>query len=500
MRVLRTAVSLSAAVLVLSVLSAVPAPASEPAGLDDPIHEHIRPGPVQVSLRAVTSGFVAPLAAVAPPGDHSSLYVADQPGQIYRVDLATGVRSLFLDVTTRLPMVPLGVFGPNTYDERGLLGLAFSPTFATDHRFYTFTTERTAAHPHPDFTSVDPKDNDPACPLPDPTTFKPDHVNLIREWSVVRGAVTMVREVLSVANPQFNHTGGGLQFGPDGALYIAFGDGGGEDDQNCQIGVDLKVTRFHHEPGGNSQFVGNLMGKIVRIDPSRTLRNGVPSRNGQYSTLPLNPPIPGALPEIYAYGLRNPFRFSFDSVTSRLVAGDVGQNQVEEVDEVTAGGNYGWRQKEGTFLFDPAGFQLFGFATDGFVSADSPGSPRGLIDPIGEYDHDEGHAVIGGFVYRGTSIARLQGSYVFGDYSRNSSSAQGRVLTIPSRVVAAPGSMSPAASVQEATSGPIDIFVDGLGQDASHELYVMGNTTGVLAGRTGVLYKIVPNCGREVCR
>ncbi len=179
--------------------------------------------------------------------------------------------------------------------------------------------------------------------------------------------------------------------------------------------------------------------------------------------------------------------------TGALWTSDVGQNDVEEVDaRIRRGGNYGWRVKEGTFRFDPAAFELFGFASDGFVWANAPGRPLGLIDPVAEYDQDEGVASIGGFVYRGSRLPGLQGRYVFGDYSDGLTSGNGRVLVLDESDRSNPLERTP--KVFNLTNGTIKVFVLGFGEDAHGELYVLANPTGAPAGEDGVVMKLVRQC------
>ena len=199
---------------------------------------------------------------------------------------------------------------------------------------------------------------------------------MVSEWAVRDPDAKQItvdpasrRVLMRVDKPQFNHNGGELAFGRDKMLYISLGDGGNADDEGPG-----------HVPGGNAQSLadGNVLGKVLRIDP-----HGSNSANGQYGIPEDNPFVgaPGA-DEIWAYGFRNPYRFSFDRKSGRLLVADVGQNDIEEVDDVQAGGNYGWAVKEGTFLFEPGGPTV-----DGSVTANSPGVPAGLSDPIAEYDH-----------------------------------------------------------------------------------------------------------------
>jgi glucose/arabinose dehydrogenase len=187
------------------------------------------------------------------------------------------------------------------------------------------------------------------------------------------------RSLLHFEDPFPNHNGGQLAFGPDRRLYIAFGDGGSGGD-----------------PLGNGQSLGTLFGKILRIDPR-------PAGGRPYGVPPDNPFVgrDGARPEIWDYGLRNPWRFSFDAATGDLWIGDVGQNAYEEIDHEPAGEggrNYGWNRREGLHAYNGGD------------------RPDGAVDPVIEYSHASGCTVIGGFVYRGRRISGLQGAYLYGDY------------------------------------------------------------------------------------
>lgn len=424
-------------------------------GIGDPIERDIPEGDIQVGLQPVATGLTAPNWGTYAPGVPDRLFVTDQDGILWSIDLASGEKSVFLDVSDRL--VELGAFGPGTFDERGLLGVAFDPDYATNGLLYTYTSE--PARGPADFSTMPP--GEPA-----------DHQSVITEWRASNPVdpTSVVdpnndRVLFTVDQPQFNHNAGAMEFGPDGMLYIAFGDGGNGDDQ----GVG-------HVPQGNGQEPGNILGTIVRIDPT-----GTNSDNGNYG-IPADNPFVGSdgfLDEIFAYGFRNPFRFSFDTATGRILVGDVGQHDIEEVDVVTAGGNYGWRIKEGSFLFDPGEPVV----VDGFVTAFSPGQPAGLIDPIAEYDHDDGVAVIGGFVYHGQDVPELRDLYVFGDTSRRLNNEHGRVFYLDEN-----------GQIFEALDGPLGVAVLGFGQDVAGEVYVMVNEPGIPFGDAGMVLKVVPEC------
>jgi glucose/arabinose dehydrogenase len=318
-----------------------------------------------------------------------------------------------------------------------------------------------------------------------------NHQSVVREWHVndPTNPASVVdplsaRVVLRIDEPQFNHNGGGLNFGPDGMLYISIGDGGAADDQDGE--ATESGPAVGHGPNGNGQNLGSILGKILRIDVS-----GSNSANGKYGIPADNPFVGqvGALGEIFAYGFRNPFRFSFDRTMGDLWVGDVGQNSIEEVDVVRGGGNYGWRIKEGSFFFDPNG-------TDpGFVTKMKPGGvPSDLIRPVSQYDHDEGIAIIGGFLYRGSAIPELQGRYVFGDLARHFAS-DGRLFFLKRKnVVRNNGRVGRSVPAEFLLDGQpaLGLFLLGFGEDASGELYVLANGTGTPGGTTGVILKIVP--------
>ena len=421
----------------------------------------IRDDRVSVSLEPVATGLTAPNWGTSAPGCPSladRLVVTDQDGILWAINVTTGDKSVLLDVSGLL--VDLGVGGPGTFDERGLLGVAFHPDYPENGLLYTYTSEPVEGTA--DYSTM-------------PAMEMANHQSVIREWqmpepchpdSVVDPETS--REVLRIDQPQFNHNAGALVFGPDDMLYVALGDGGGADDQ----GVG-------HVPGGNAQNPGNILGSILRIDP-----DGDNSENGQYGIPADNPfvGVMGVLGEIYAYGLRNPFRFSFDSKTGDMYIADVGQNDIEEVNLGVAGGNYGWNIKEGTFCFDPNGDD------SGFAYLCGPNDDTsGLIDPIAEYDHDEGIAVVGGFVYRGDDIRSLRGTYVFGDHSapgghdmeEEEDHGGGRLFYLANdhRIF----------EFDLAGEEHFDLALLGFGQDAQGELYVLANITGTPSGDTGVV-------------
>ena len=450
--------------------SAAPPDMKEP--IDDPIPGHIDDGRIQLELQTLTEGrgLTAPNWGTFAPGHPRMLFVTDQDGPLWAVDTRTGKKNKVLDTASLL--VPLILDA----DERGFLGTAFHPDFATNGRVYTMTSECIPGSP--------------CAP-----NSQPNHLATVREWTVPdptadplqRAALTPAasRVLFTITEPQFNHNGGALFFGTReddrNLLYITSGDGGCADDQHGQLGLAGEGPCISHEGAGNAQRPGDMLGEILRMDP-----------------------LTESEPTTYAFGFRNPFRASSDRKdlggTGEIWTADVGQNHIEEVDaRVVEGGNYGWREKEGTFLFNPNGTDLLGFASDGFVFANSPGSPEEFIDPVAQYDHDEGVATIGGFVYRGSRLPELFGTYVFGDYSDGFNSANGRVMYVVEDDTADPEDRTP--NVFNLVNGHINLFTLGFGEDMQGELYVLANKTGGPDEETGVVMKLVRECtGDADCR
>ena len=275
------------------------------------------------------------------------LFITEQRGVIYAFAASQPQPGshVFLDINDRVNQ------GGN---EEGLLGLAFDPHYAENGYFYVYYS---AANPRRSVVSRFSRDQgNPGVAAP-------------------QGEVI----IMEVGQPFSNHNGGQLAFGPDGYLYIGLGDGGSAGD-----------------PQGNGQNLGTLLGKILRIDVS-----GLPATGG-YKIPGDNPFVntAGARAEIWAFGLRNPWRFSFDKETGLLWAGDVGQNMWEEIDIITKGANYGWNIMEGSHCYSPA----------------AGCNQSGLTLPVVEYDHSKGCSVTGGYVYRGDKVPSLQGHYIYGDY------------------------------------------------------------------------------------
>jgi glucose/arabinose dehydrogenase len=416
----------------------------------DPFPAPITKGSLTVELTPFISGMSSPLGLAFPDDGTNRLFAYDQTGTVTLVLNGVVQPTFFLDVSARLAAFQAA------YDERGLLGLAFHPNFASNPKVYTYTSEPVSA------TGVTFEPTQPT------TTF--DHDDVLAEWTVDSGSPNVVntatrREILRIHHPAFNHNGGTVRFGADGYLYFTIGDGGTGDDQGNG-----------HLPTGNAQILDNIFGKVIRIDV-----DGSDSGNGQYGIPPTNPFVGlDGLDEIYAYGFRNPYAFSFDKTTHDLYVGDAGQNKVEEVDIVTRGANAGWHLKEGTFFFDPNG------SGAGFVST-LPVSPlpSSVLDPFMEYDHDEGVVVVGGYVYRGSALPSLSGLYITGDFSQGFASPGGRLFSADTN-----------GQISQFHIGTDDralgLFLKGFGEDQDGELYVCGSKALGPISTTGVIMKIVP--------
>lgn len=452
--------------------------------------DHILPpiehGDIAVRLKPVATGLAAPLYGINPPGDTSRLFVLEQNGKVLVLENGTMLPTPAIDLASRVspPLNPA-----NANDERGLLGLAFHPGFFDSNSpgfrtLYTYNSE-----PVPVGTS-------PTYPAPPIEGALNNYKNVINEWKISESDPNVIdpssrREVISFGKNAGNHNGGTIAFGPDGYLYLATGDGGNANDDGPG----------HIEPLGNAQDLTTPLGKMLRIDPlDPSLTSGSsddPSSNGQYR-IPDSNPFDGAgeVPEMYALGLRNPYRFAFDTLTGDLILADVGQNNIEEIDEIVIGGNYGWAIKEGTFLFNRLSSPGPPPVTAGTIGANSPGVPAGLIDPISgpmgtlQYDHGDGISVTGGFVYRGTAIPELIGKYVFGDLAiRNAPPrVDGRLFYADLTTGEIKEFLLPQFPGDQL---PNQVTVHGFGQDGNGELYAMVTNT-PSNGTGGIVYQFIP--------
>lgn len=290
--------------------------------------------------------FNEPLYLTSAPDGRTFLYVVERNGRIMRFENSPNTEraEIFLDLSGK-------IFSNG--QEQGLLGLAFDPDFKSNGYFYVnYTTAENTVIARYSMTRGNPGNGD----------------------------VDSEKILLTYRQPYANHNGGALEFGTDGYLYIASGDGGSGGD-----------------PMGNAQNLKSYLGKILRIDVHKEENGkpyGIPEDN------PFKTIAEGFLPEIYAYGLRNPWRFSFDNRRNLLIAADVGQNKLEEIDLIVSGGNYGWNIYEGTSLYK----------SNPSVDTDT------LIMPIHEYPRNEGKSITGGYVYYGTVNKSLIGTYIYGDF------------------------------------------------------------------------------------
>jgi glucose/arabinose dehydrogenase len=337
---------------------------------------------VHVAFSQLT--FSQPVGIVSAGDGSNRLFVVEQAAiiRVFQNSANTAASTVFLDISDRV------LFG----GEQGLLGLAFHPNFAQNGYFYV------------DYVAANPTRT------------------VISRFTVPVGSPNQADKttefvLLEIPQPFANHKGGQIAFGLDGYLYIGMGDGGSQGD-----------------PLGNGQSLYSHLGKILRIDvnlPSIGLNYGIPADN------PFVGNTLGYRQEIFAYGFRNPWRFSFDFVTGKLWAGDVGQSRLEEIDVVEKGKNYGWNLMEGSLPY-------------------AGGALTGLELPIYEYDHTLGNAIVGGYVYHGSSLAGLGGFYVYGDYG------SGRIWALSVNSGAVSSSLLVASG----------LTISSFGVDQAGELYI----------------------------
>ncbi len=410
--------------------------------------------PIPVGVKLVAEGLASPITIISADDRTGRMFIVDQTGTIHILTRKGELLPTpFLDVRPR--MVPLR---PN-FDERGLLGLAFHPDYRRNGRFFVYYS----------------------APLRAGAPAGYDHTARIAEYRVSsdRNVADPASErvILEIDKPQFNHNGGTLVFGKERYLYISIGDGGGGND----VGLGHVEDWYADNGGGNGQDIEqNLLGNILRIDIDRGTPYGIPRDN----------PFVGrrGLDEIWAYGLRNPYRMSFDMKGRRLFVGDAGQGLWEEVSIVERGGNYGWNVREGTHCFDAENNRV---SPPDCPREEPDGTP--LRDPIIEYAHVSqgglGVTVIGGHVYRGDRIDELDGRYVFGDFSRSFFPANGSLF-------AASPERRGLWTIHELPivnrpNGRLNHYVLGFGQDDEGEVYVGVRDVLGPTGTTGKVYKLI---------
>ncbi len=411
-------------------------------------------------LELVLENLVSPLGLTESPDGTKRLFVFDQTGKVW-VIASDGTRmpDPFLDITSKMVTLRPG------YDERGLLGFTFHPNYKTNNKFYVFYNAPAR----------------PGGPAPGVNWDNVVRISEFRASSADRNKADMSSErvVLEVDHPQANHNGGTIAFGPDGYLYIAIGDGGGAND----IAVGHVPDWYLPNAGGNGQDIySNLLGDILRIDVNRGSPYSIPSDNPFVKR-------PG-LDEIYAYGFRNPYRFSFDMGGSHeLFAGDAGQVLYEEVDIVKKGGNYGWNVKEGTHCFNAANNRV---ELPGCPMVDSAGNP--LIDPVIEFANfanpNGGMAttVVGGNVYRGRDIPDFRGKYIFGIFSSRPQTADGKIFI--SHRSSGSGLWSFDQIALKNYPDNIGQYLKGFGQSLDGEIYLATSGVAGPTGATGKIYKL----------
>jgi glucose/arabinose dehydrogenase len=370
-----------------------------------------------ISLKKLATGFTSPVGMACPDDGTGRIFIFEQSGKVIIYKNGTIVKTPFINISGRLDGLNIA------YSEKGLLGMAFHPNYKNNGRFFLYYS---APHSQKGF----------------------DHKSVIAEFKVSTDnpdiAVDKPVVIMEIPQPESNHNGGMLEFGPDGYLYIGTGDGGGANDEHGTI--------------GNSQDKSNLLGKILRVDIDSKKPYAIPSDNPFLNQS-------GSKAEIYAYGLRNPWRFSFDRENGKLFCGDVGQNKFEEINIIKKGGNYGWRIMEGYHCFNPA----------------TNCNKSGLELPIDEYGREKGISICGGYVYRGTEIPTLKGMYVFGDWS-------GKLYLLRQKSSGAWERVEPG--IDGTGSNELNGKLNSMGQDINGNIYLLTQKMFGPKSPTGVLYKI----------
>lgn len=429
---------------------------------------------VPVGLKFVAGGFTAPINIADPQDGSGRLFLVDQTGYV-KIFYTNGtvLDQPFLNVTDRLVKID------PTYDERGLLSIAFHPQFASNGRVFVYYSAPLRAGVDPNWSCT-------------------NHLSEFQVSKTDKNQVNMSSEkiLLMVDKPYQNHNGGTLLFGPtDGYLCLPLGDGGRADD-----------TGMGHTPGiGNAQDLTKILGKVIRIDVDHT-------SPGKPYAIPADNPFlsnSSVLPEIYAYGFRNPAYATFDSDgTHKMFIAMAGQRLFESALIIYKGGDYPWNIREGTHCFNPAN----DFQPPNTSCPITGYSGQPLIGPVVELGHDVGDTIVGGVVYRGTMMPSLQGNYIFGTWSdENRIVGNGTLLvaappagldlaTLPdnaANLTAAQNAMwtTRKMTVANNANGRINAFIRGLYQDNNHEVLVLINQNGgpgLTPQGSGEIWQMVP--------
>jgi glucose/arabinose dehydrogenase len=372
--------------------------------------------PLKLRMVKIASGFTSPVGMASPADGTNRLFIIEQGGKIKIIKKGKVLPVPFLNVSSKLDGLNIA------YSEKGLLGMAFHPQYKTNGRFFIYYSAPIKASGY-------------------------DHKSVIAEYKVSANAdiadASSETIIMEIAQPESNHNGGCMAFGKDGMLYIGLGDGGGAGDKHGSI--------------GHGQDLTTLLGSIIRLDVDGKKPYSIPADNPFVNH-------PHARPEIYAYGLRNPWRFSFDRTTGRLFCSDVGQNKFEETNLIEKGKNYGWRIMEGNHCFNPP----------------QECNTSGMTMPIDEYDHNVGISVCGGYVYRGLLFPSLHGYYLFGDWNgklfylkeENKRWVRGDIL------------------VNGNSKNDIDARLNSFGEDENGEVYVITQKLFGPKSPTGAVYRL----------
>ncbi|HMZ59152.1 MAG TPA: PQQ-dependent sugar dehydrogenase [Leptospiraceae bacterium] len=362
----------------------------------------------EITLEEISNELISPVGAAVPPGIPDEMYIIEQTGNIRLLKNKTLQKEPVFSVSGKLSK---SFF---SYSEKGLLGIAFHPEYVKNRKLYLYYS-----------TSSEKKGS--------------EHKSRISEFIMKNSGSEILNTekiIMEIEQPESNHNGGSILFGKDGFLYIGTGDGGGAGDR--------------HGKTGNSQDLSNLLGKILRID----VNSGNP-----YSVPESNPVIQGKKSEIYAYGLRNPWKVSMDRVSGEIFIGDVGQDKYEEIDILRKGANYGWRIKEGNHCFE------------------KNCSDSGLTPPIHEYGREKGISVIGGYAYRADKKSRQYGWYIFGDWI-------GKIYSLRKN-----GSVWENETLEQKNPPAEFKHINSFAQDSSGDVYILGQKD-VGVGNKGYIYKI----------